>query len=92
MSQVLLPAPRTNPPSLTERVKARLRAGATTQTIANLEGISPGLAELMVEDLKRRGMVMSAESLCASGLGACGGGDSDEVRLHCAGCPLIALR
>ena len=78
----------TRPVSLTDRVVARLRTGATVESIAVNEGISSGLAQLMVDELRRLGVLMSAESLCASGLGACGGADNDQVRLHCAGCPL----
>lgn len=78
----------TRPVSLTDRVVARLHAGATVESIALNEEISPGLAQLMVDELERRGMLMSATSLCASGLGACGGVDTEQVRLHCAGCPL----
>lgn len=80
------------PPSLIDRVRARLLAGATTQSIAAGEGISPALAEIMVDDLQRRGLAATANSLCASGLGACAGGTGDDVRIHCAGCPLVPLR
>lgn len=61
-------------------------------SIARQEQISPALAQIMVEELSRSGRVMEANSLCASGLGACGGGTGDAVALHCAGCPLIPLR
>ncbi len=81
-----------NPATLTERVRARLLTGATIDSIARLEGISPALAEIMVDELKRLGLVTAADTLCASGLGACHGGDSPEVRIHCSGCPLIPLR
>lgn len=55
-------------------------------------GVSLGLAEVMIEEMKRQGLLDRAESLCSSGLGACGGGDSDEVRIHCAGCPILPLK
>ncbi len=77
---------------LVERVQARLRTGATVKAIAALEGISVPLATIIVEDLERRGVASPAESLCASGLGACGGGAGPDVSLHCAGCPLVPLR
>lgn len=80
------------PMSLIDRVVVRLRSGATVESISASEGITVALARLMVEDLERRGLLASAESLCASGFGACGGGDSDQVRLHCSGCPLAPLR
>lgn len=80
-------------PSLQARVVARLQMGASTSAIAAAEGITPGLAEIIVDDLQRRGMAIDAQSLCASGLGACGGGPlSDEALVHCAGCPLVPLR
>ncbi len=79
-------------PTLEERVKARLFEGATIVGVAAAENISVGLATIIVEDLGRRGLVSPAESLCASGLGACGGGQGEQVAIHCAGCPLISLR
>ena len=83
-----------SPPALPleERVKARLVEGGTMAAVAASENISVGLATIIVEDLGRRGLVSPAESLCASGLGACGSGESDQIALHCAGCPLIPLR
>ncbi|WP_129587599.1 hypothetical protein [Actinomyces minihominis] len=82
----------TAPFSLAERVRAHLRTGATVSSIAGAEGVSPVLVEILVDDLERRGLASQAESLCASGLGACSGGDSPQVALHCAGCPLVPLR
>ena len=73
-------------------MKARLLQGGTVAAVAVSENISVGLATIIVEDLGRRGLVSPAESLCASGLGACGGGVSDQIALYCAGCPLISLR
>lgn len=78
--------------TLEERVKSRLVEGGTIAAVAVAENISVGLATIIVEDLGRRGLVSPAESLCASGLGACGSGVSDQVALHCAGCPLIPLK
>lgn len=52
-------------------------------------GVSLALAEVVVDEMKRRGLLDRAETLCSSGLGVCGGGDSDEARLHCAGCPIL---
>lgn len=75
-------------PSLVDRVRARLLGGSTTASIAKGEMISLALAEIMVDDLLRRGLAASATSLCASGLGACEGGDGEDVRVHCAGCPI----
>jgi len=51
---------------------------------------------VMVDQMRRTGLLVDATSLCASGLGAChteGGldGATDEVRVHCASCPLIPL-
>ncbi len=80
------------PVSLIDRVRARLIAGATLDSIAAGEGISPALAEIMVDDLERRGLAASAGSLCSSGLGACGSGSSPATAVTCAGCPLVPLR
>ena len=81
-----------SPISLMDRVRARLLAGATLSSIAAGEGISLALAEIMVDDLERRGLAASADSLCSSGLGACGSGASPETMVTCAGCPLVPLR
>ncbi len=78
--------------TLEDRVKSRLFEGATIVGVAAAENISVGLATIIVEDLGRRGLVSPAESLCASGLGACGGGKSAQVAIHCAGCPLLPMR
>ena len=42
-----------------------------------------------LQDMQRRGHATSAQSLCASGLGACHGNKVPEVMLHCSGCPLV---
>lgn len=78
--------------SMTDVVQAHLRTGATVQKIADAEGISSALVEIMVDDLERRGLAASANSLCASGLGACGTGEATDTALLCAGCPLASLR
>lgn len=75
-----------------QRLYIALRRGATTSAAAVQAGVSLGLAEVMIEEMKRQGLLDRAESLCSSGLGACGGGDSDEVRIHCAGCPILPLK
>ena len=78
--------------TLEDRVKRRLRAGATLLGVASAENISVALATIIVEDLTRRGLVSGAESLCASGLGACGGSQSEQTLIHCSGCPLVPMR
>lgn len=85
-------APSPEVRTLEDRVKDRLVEGGTVAAVAASENISLALATIIVEDLGRRGLVSPAESLCASGLGACGSGESDEIALHCAGCPLIPMR
>lgn len=72
-----------------QRLFQALRSGATVNAAAVEAGVPLALAEVMVDEMRRTGVLQDATSLCASGLGACGGGDSDEVRVHCAGCPLL---
>ncbi len=72
-----------------QRLYVALRQGATVSAAATHAGISLPLAQVMVDEMRRVGLLDRAESLCASGLGACGGGESDEVKLHCAGCPIL---
>lgn len=74
-----------------QRLYLALRRGATVRAAAAEAGVSGALAEVMVDEMTRTGLLDRAETLCASGLGACGGGTSDEVRIHCAGCPLVPL-
>lgn len=74
-----------------QRLYLALRRGATVRAAAAGAGVSEPLAEVMVDEMRRTGLLDRAETLCASGLGACGGGTSDEVRVHCAGCPLVPL-
>ncbi|QWW19850.1 hypothetical protein I6B53_01600 [Schaalia sp. 19OD2882] len=66
-----------------------MRKGRTVRAAAAEAGVSVALAEVIVDEFRRTGLLDSADSLCASGLGACGGADSAEVRLHCAGCPVM---
>lgn len=80
--------PRKEPPL--QRLLAEIGRGATVPAAAERAGIRPEIAELMVDYLERSGRLQSATSLCSSGLGACGTGTSDQVRIHCAGCPLSA--
>ncbi len=75
---------------LPARLAGRLQSGLSVETAAALEGISPGLGQIIVDDMIRRGVLTSAGTLCASGLGACGGGTGDTVTLVCAGCPLAS--
>lgn len=77
--------------TLVERLSVHLREGKTAASAAAAEGISPALGEIIVDDMRRRGVLTPAQSLCASGLGMCSGGKSQEAKVHCAGCPLVAL-
>ncbi len=72
-----------------QRLYLALRQGATLPAAAAMAHVPQPLAEIMVDEMQRQGLLMNAESLCASGLGACHGGTSDEVRIHCAGCPIL---
>lgn len=72
-----------------QRLYVALRRGATTTAAAVQAGVSLSMAEVMIDEMQRQGLLDRAESLCASGLGACGGGTSDEVKIHCAGCPIV---
>ena len=74
-----------------QRLFMPLRRGVTVRAAAAEAGVSAALAEVMVDEMRRTGLLDSADTLCASGLGACGGGTSDEVRIHCAGCPMVPL-
>lgn len=72
-----------------QRIFLSLRRGATVRAAAAEVGVSYEMAELIVDEMKRQGLLTSASSLCSSGLGVCSGGDTKEARLHCAGCPLV---
>ncbi|MDO4259977.1 MAG: hypothetical protein Q4C87_10725 [Actinomycetaceae bacterium] len=84
-------APQGTPriPGARQRLYQALRGGATITAAAHQAGISPALAEVIMEEMRRVGLLGDATSLCASGLGACHGGDSPEVKIHCAGCPIL---
>ena len=63
----------------------------TLPAAAAAAGLSLPIATLILEEMKRLGSVQDANSLCSSGLGACSSSGmplSDEVSLHCSGCPL----
>lgn len=70
------------------RLAREIERGATVNVAAKRAGLHPDIARVMVDYLERSGRLESAASLCSSGLGACGGGTSAQVQVHCAGCPL----
>ncbi len=80
------------PPGARQKLYVALRRGATLNAAAAQAGVDLAYAEIMCDEMKRQGLLDRAESLCASGLGACGGGTSDEVKIHCAGCPILPLK
>lgn len=73
-----------------QKLMVAIYQGATVEAAAERAGVRPEIAEIMVDYLQRTGRLQSATSLCASGLGACGGRKSDEIKIQCAGCPLSA--
>lgn len=75
--------------SPTQRLKEALARGCTLEAAAQRAKVSLAFATVVVEDMQRRGQAASAQSLCASGLGACHGNHDPQVVLHCAGCPLV---
>ena len=76
-----------------ERLTQALARGATLTRAAQEAGVSPQLAAVMVEQLRRSGSLLGATSLCASGLGACHSLEVDEnTAIRCAGCPLSLKR
>ena len=76
-----------------QRLTQALARGATLTRAAQEAGVSPQLAAVMVEQLRRSGSLLGATSLCASGLGACHSLDVDEnTAIRCAGCPLSLKR
>lgn len=85
------PARTPSVPGARQRVFLALRRGATVNAAAVEAGVPLALAEVMVDEMRRTGLLEDATSLCASGLGACHGGHSEEVRIHCAGCPILPL-
>lgn len=79
---------------LTDRVLQQLAAGGSVHEIASECGTSEVFVRTILDHFVRLGVVGAAQSLCASGLGACspGGGESVEAQIHCAGCPLAIRR
>lgn len=76
-----------------QRLTQALGRGATLTRAAQEAGVSPQLAAVMVEQLRRSGSLLGATSLCASGLGACHSLEVDEnTAIRCAGCPLSLKR
>lgn len=76
-----------------QRLTQALARGATLTRAAQEAGVSPQLAAVMVEQLRRSGSLLGATSLCASGLGACHSLEVDEnTAIRCAGCPLSLKR
>ena len=76
-----------------QRLTQALARGATLTRAAQEAGVSPQLAAVMVEQLRRSGSLRGATSLCASGLGACHSLEVDEnTAIRCAGCPLSLKR
>ena len=72
-----------------QRLKEALARGCTLEAAAAQAQVSKAFATVVIEDMQRRGQAASAQSLCASGLGACHGNHDPQVALHCAGCPLV---
>lgn len=72
-----------------QRLREALARGCTLEAAAAQAQVSKAFAAVVIEDMQRRGQAASAQSLCASGLGACHGNHDPQVALHCAGCPLV---
>ena len=86
-------APKTDATGPRQRLTHALASGATLTRAAQEAGVSPQLAAVMVEQLRRSGSLLGATSLCASGLGACHSLEVDEnTAIRCAGCPLSLKR
>ena len=86
-------APKTDTTGPRQRLTQALGRGATLTRAAQEAGVSPQLAAVMVEQLRRSGSLLGATSLCASGLGACHSLEVDEnTAIRCAGCPLSLKR
>lgn len=86
-------APKTDATGPRQRLTQALARGATLTRAAQEAGVSPQLAAVMVEQLRRSGSLLGATSLCASGLGACHTLEVDEnTAIRCAGCPLSLKR
>lgn len=85
--------PKTGASGPRQRLTQALARGATLTRAAQEAGVSPQLAAVMVEQLRRSGSLLGATSLCASGLGACHSLEVDEnTAIRCAGCPLSLKR
>ena len=85
--------PKTDASGPRQRLTQALARGATLTRAAQEAGVSPQLAAVMVEQLRRSGSLLGATSLCASGLGACHSLEVDEnTAIRCAGCPLSLKR
>ena len=85
--------PKTDTTGPRQRLTQALARGATLTRAAQEAGVSPQLAAVMVEQLRRSGSLLGATSLCASGLGACHSLEVDEnTAIRCAGCPLSLKR
>lgn len=86
-------APKTDATGPRQRLTQALARGATLTRATQEAGVSPQLAAVMVEQLRRSGSLLGATSLCASGLGACHSLEVDEnTAIRCAGCPLSLKR
>lgn len=86
-------APKAGATGPRQRLTQALGRGATLTRAAQEAGVSPQLAAVMVEQLRRSGSLLGATSLCASGLGACHSLEVDEnTAIRCAGCPLSLKR
>lgn len=86
-------APKTDTTGPRQRLTQALARGATLTRAAQEAGVSPQLAAVMVEQLRRSGSLLGATSLCTSGLGACHSLEVDEnTAIRCAGCPLSLKR
>ena len=86
-------APKTDTTGPRQRLTQAPARGATLTRAAQEAGVSPQLAAVMVEQLRRSGSLLGATSLCASGLGACHSLEVDEnTAIRCAGCPLSLKR
>ena len=86
-------APKTDATGPRQRLTQALARGATLTRAAQEAGVSPQLAAVMVEQLRRSGSLLGATSLCASGLGACHSLVVDEnTAIRCAGCSLSLKR
>ena len=76
--------------AVTQRILEQIRMGRTVRAISAATGVSEVFVSTLWEHYDRLGMLDDAGSLCSSGLGACHTKDvSDEVRVACAGCPLV---